>query len=405
MMPAHLEFTHFRGRSVHVGVTGSIAAYKALEFCRALVHEGISVSATLTAAAQQFVSKLSFEALDVDPVHTEMFQGSEEVYAHLEPGRGADLLFIAPATANTLAKLANGLADTMLTCQALAFSGPCIVAPAMNPRLWSAPATQENLEKLRQRSVTIVSPGQGLVACKDFGTGKLAALEELMFTCLRGLADHDLAQTNVLLTLGPTREHWDPVRYWSNPSTGRMGAALALAAWLRGAQVHCVCGPCDVWLPPDVTRIDVQSAADMHAACLDLWPGMDIGCLTAAVCDFRPAQALDQKFKKKEASELSIPFVSNPDILKALGKAKQGGQRLIGFAAETSSDLVPLAAEKLRSKNVDLMAANQINEPGSGFAQATNKVCLVDRNQRSAELPLMSKADIAWNIWDWILQL
>jgi phosphopantothenoylcysteine decarboxylase/phosphopantothenate--cysteine ligase len=405
MMPGHLEFSRFRGRSVHVGVTGSIAAYKTLDFCRTLVNQGVSVSATLSEAAQQFVSRLSFEALDVCPVHTGMFQASEEVYAHLEPGRGADLLFIAPATANTLAKLANGLADTMLTCQALAFSGPCIVAPAMNPRLWSAPATQENLDKLRQRNVTIVSPGQGQVACGDSGTGKLAPLEELIFTCLRGLSDQDLAGTRVLLTLGPTREHWDPVRYWSNPSTGRMGAALAVAAWLRGAQVHCVCGPCEVWLPPDMARTDVQSAAEMHAACLDLWPGMDIGCLTAAVCDFRPAQTLDQKFKKKEAPELSIPFAPNPDILKALGEAKTGRQRLIGFAAETSRDLVPLATEKLRSKNVDLMAANQINEPRSGFAQATNKVCLVDRNHRSAELPVMSKADIAWKIWDWILQL
>jgi phosphopantothenoylcysteine decarboxylase/phosphopantothenate--cysteine ligase len=226
-----------------------------------------------------------------------------------------------------------------------------------------------------------------------------------VFACLRGLSDQDLAGTRVLLTLGPTREHWDPVRYWSNPSTGKMGAALAVAAWLRGAQVQCVCGPCEVWLPPDISRTDVESAAEMHAACLDLWPGMDMGCLTAAVCDFRPAQTLDQKFKKKEASELSIPFVPNPDILKALGEAKTGRQRLIGFAAETSGDLVPLATEKLRSKNVDLMAANQINEPRSGFAQATNKVCLVDRNHRSAELPVMSKADIAWKIWDWILLL
>ncbi len=405
MIPAHLDFAHFRGKHIHVGVTGSIAAYKALDFSRALVHGGFSVSATLSAAAQQFVTRLAFEALEVDPVHTELFQGSEDVYAHLEPGRGADLLVIAPCTANTLAKLANGLADTMLTCQALAFSGACLIAPAMNPRLWTAPATRENIEKLLQRNVAIVAPGEGTVACGDVGTGKLAPLQELIFSSLRSLADQDLAQTRVLITLGPTREHWDPVRFWSNPSSGKMGAALAVAAWLRGADVHCVCGPCDVWLPPGIVRYDIQNAREMHDACLDLWPGFDYGCLTAAVCDFRPSQILDQKFKKKDARDLSIPFAANPDILKTLGQAKNSDQRLIGFAAETSDDLVSSAREKLEAKNVDLMIANRINQAQSGFAGATNKVSMLDRNDRTAELPVMNKADIAWKIWDWTLQL
>ncbi len=405
MIPAHLEFAHVRGKSVHVGVTGSIAAYKSLDFCRMLTHAGLSVSATLTAAAQHFVTRLAFEALDVDPVHADMFQGSEDVYAHLEPGRGADLMIIAPATANTIAKLANGLADTMLTCQALAFPGPCIVAPAMNPRLWSAPATMENLDRLQQRKVIVVSPGAGTVACGETGTGKLAPLEELIAHSLRSLSDSDLAQSRVLVTLGPTREHWDPVRFWSNPSSGRMGAALAIAAWLRGAEVHCVCGPCDVWLPPEIVRHDVHSAREMHEACLDLWPGFDIGCLTAAVCDFRPSQSMSRKFKKKDVHDLHLPFAHNPDILKSLGQSKAEHQRLIGFAAETSADLVAAAREKLRAKNVDLMVANRIDEPQSGFAGTTNRVSMLDRNERSAEMPVMSKSDIAWTIWDWILQL
>ena len=406
MIPQHLTLTQYTKRRVHLGLCGSIAAYKAIDVCRALQGTDIKTSAVLSEAGARFVTRLSLEALGVDPVQTGLFSREDSVFAHLEPGQNASLMLILPATANTMAKLAAGISDNMLTCQALAFPGPLLIVPAMNPNLWSAPATQENLARLRNReNVRVMQPEIGEMACGDLGRGKLPPLLDIYVQTLKSLSQQDLSGLKILISLGPTREFWDPVRFWSNPSSGRMGAALAVTAWLRGAEVKCVCGPSDIWLPPFLERQDVVSARQMHEACLDSWPEFDIGCLCAAVSDFRPKATLPGKFKKARFdSGFSIEFEGNPDILKDLGRNKQKGQRLIGFAAETEADLPALSKEKLDKKNLDLICANRITDPGTGFTHATNSVFLLNKQGQSSRLPVMSKADIGWTIWDWILK-
>jgi phosphopantothenoylcysteine decarboxylase/phosphopantothenate--cysteine ligase len=401
----HIAFRGFLGRRLHLGVTGSVAAYKALELVRLWRRADVDVGATLTPSAVQFVQPLSFQALGADPVHTAMFPVGDDLYAHLHPGRAAHALVVAPATATILAKLAHGLADDMLACQALSFPGPLILAPAMNHRMWEAEATRANWETLRSRGHVCVEPECGDLACGDEGAGRLAAVETIFLHGLRALARQDLAGRKVLLTLGPTREHWDLVRFWSNPSTGRMGAALAVAAWLRGAEVHAVCGPVDAWLPPGIHRVDVQSAREMHQAALDLWPGMDIGCCTAAVADFRPVpHDLAGKYKKASATDgLRVELTPNPDILKDMGAAKRDGQRLVGFAAE-AAELEANALRKLESKRLDLLVANPLGRPGAGFAAPTNQVHVFDSHGRHEEWPSLHKTEVAWRVWDCLLQ-
>lgn len=404
-IPHYLSLSQYKGRRVHLGITGSIAAYKTLDLCRDLQRTGIETSAVLTSAAAKFITRLSLEALGVSPVQTRMFSRDHSTFDHLEPGQNSSMMLVVPATANTLAKLAHGLADNLLTCQALAFPGPLLIVPAMNPNLWTAPATEENTAKLQEReNISVLAPDSGEVACGDQGSGKLPPLLDIYFQALKSMTPQDMSGLNILITLGSTREFWDPVRFWSNPSTGRMGAALALTAWLRGAEVRCLCGPNDVWLPAPVKTQEVVSAREMHAACLDVWPRFDIGCLCAAVCDFRPCSPQEQKFKKVQAgTTLRLSFEKNPDILAELGRQKTSGQRLIGFAAETDSDLFQAALDKLDRKNLDLVCANRINIPEAGFAQHTNSVLLVNKQHTKRFLPVMSKADIAWKIWDWTL--
>ncbi len=406
MIPSYLQLSQFAGRHVHMGVTGSIAAYRALDLCREFLRSDMLVSATLTQAAREFVTPLSFRSLGASPVYSRLFPEASEPFGHLEPGQQADVMLLAPATANTLAKMACGLADDILSCQYLAFPGNVVAAPAMNPRLWNAPATKANADRLAQRNVAIIGPDSGDMACGEQGKGRLAPLEEIYFATLRALAPSDLAGKSILITLGPTREFWDPVRFWSNPSSGKMGAALALTAWLRGAQVYCIAGPSEVWLPPDAVRYPVTSAQEMFDRCVDLWPDMDIACLSAAVCDFRPQSLSQEKFKKDSLAqaELTVPFAKNPDILLHLGRQKGPAQKLIGFAAETDPDLHTAAAGKLQRKNLDLIVANRIGGAQGGFDSNSNAVFILDRSNRQQEYSSQSKADIAWRIWDWISQ-
>lgn len=409
-LPPHLRFDRFLDRRAHLGVTGSVAAFRSLDVLRLLRGAGVEVGVTLTRSARQFVTPLAFQALGADPVHGEMFP-AEESFAHLAPGRTAHALVVAPATANFLAKMAHGLADDMLSCQVLSFDGPVIVAPAMNPRLWSAAATRENWDKLLGRGVIGLAPETGGVACGDEGRGRLVPPETVLMAALRALSPQDLAGRKILVTLGPTREFWDPVRFLSNPSSGTMGGAVAVAAWLRGAEVTVVCGPADVYFPcsgPDFTRLDVVTAREMLAACQDLWPDMDFACLTAAVSDFSPRPFGDRKFKKDrdlagaEAPTLSLAL--NPDILASLGQAKAARQRLIGFAAETD-DLEGNAQAKLVRKNLDLIVANRVDLPDQGFAVPTNAVFVLDRTGRQEAWPILPKTEIAWRIWDRVLEL
>ena len=303
-----------------------------------------------------------------------------------------------------LFRSAFGLADDMLSCQALAFPGPKIVAPAMNPRMWEAPATRRNWGMLRELGYIRIEPDSGNVACGDTGKGRLAPLEEIFTAILKAISPQDLAGKKVLISLGPTREPWDAVRFWSNPSSGIMGGCMAMAAYLRGADVTVVAGPTDLTFPVGIEVVPVTTAAQMFEACTDLWPNMDLGCMTAAVADYRPVPFGDGKFKKSESghSGISIEFESNRDILKTLGANKKEHQRLIGFAAETS-DLRDEAARKLESKNLDLIAANDISKEGSGFGVTTNQMFVLDGQGRKEMWPQLTKTEVAWRLWDHLL--
>ncbi|OIQ49898.1 Coenzyme A biosynthesis bifunctional protein CoaBC [Pseudodesulfovibrio hydrargyri] len=406
-MQPHYGFAGFMGKRVHLGVTGSIAAFKAIDLVRSLQQADCMVSATLTDAAVRFVTPLSFEALGASPVYTGMFSetpDADTAFAHLEPGQAADAMLIAPATANILAKLAFGLADDMLSCQALAFPGPKIVAPAMNPRMWAAPATQRNWEMLGELGYIRVFPEAGSVACGDIGTGRLAPLDEIFLATLKALAPRDMAGKQVLVTLGPTREPWDAVRFWSNPSSGTMGACVAVAAYLRGADVTVVAGPTGLTFPCDMAVVSVTTARQMYEACTDLWPSMDMACLTAAVADYRPVPFGESKFKKSTSAGagITVEFETNPDILKSLGESKRDGQKLIGFAAETDN-IREEAARKLAAKNLDLIAANNIGKAGSGFGVATNEMFVLDAKGRKEQWPQLPKTEVAWRLWDHLL--
>ncbi len=402
-MPSELFFSGFLGKRVHLGVTGSVAAFRTLDIVRTLTSLGVSVSATLTDSARKFVTPLSFEALGADPVYTSMFEAGADIYSHLAPGRTCDCLAVVPATANTMAKMANGLADNMLACQALSFPGPIVLAPAMNPNLWEAPATNDNLTVLQNRGVDVVLPEIGDVACGDTGNGRLASVDEIIARILRAISPKDLAGKRVLLTLGPTREPFDAVRFWTNPSTGHMGSCLAVAAWMRGAEVTAICGPTQFELPLGIEVVKVQTAKQMHEAVMDRWPEADVGCATAAVADFSPVGALQGKFKKEgQDQEVKFSFSRNPDILFDMGLNKSDQQRLIGFAAETKN-LEEQGREKLERKNLDIVVCNNVVSPGSGFVSKTNEVLLLDCAGRMEAWPILPKSEVAWRIWDHLL--
>jgi phosphopantothenoylcysteine decarboxylase/phosphopantothenate--cysteine ligase len=413
IMENYFPQEHFKGRQVHLGVTGSIAAYKALDLLRGFRKAGLRVSVTLTEAAARFVTPLSFKTLGAEIVYTGMFprdtadgfERERDVLGHLTPGAVADAMVILPASATTIARLAAGLADEILSGQALAFPKPIILAPAMNPRMWSNPATQENIAALRRRGHVIVGPDDGLVACNESGAGRLADLRLTYLAVLASLSPQDLQGKKLALTMGPTREAWDSVRFWSNHSTGLMGACLAVAARLRGAEVHAVCGPGCPWLPPEIERYDVTSAREMNEAMQRLWPSMDYGVFSAAVADFYPLPFGDEKFKKTGAGdELTVRFGNNPDILAGIGKIKKAGQKVVGFAAE-SSNLKNNVREKLKRKNADLLVGNLINSATSGFATPLNEVFVADRRGVEEHWPTQPKAQVAWRILDWLTRL
>ena len=398
------QSTRYERKRLHLGVCGSVACYKAADLLRAWTGMGMHVSATLTPGARRFVAPLLFESLGAAPVYEDMFSQGQDVFSHLEPGQHAQALVVAPASADALFRLAHGAAGDMLAAQALAFDGPMVIAPAMNPRMWANPATQANIDILRQRGVRIVIPACGGTACGEQGEGRLAPLHDIFLAALRALSPQDMAGKRVMVTLGPTREAWDGVRFWSNPSSGLMGAALAVAAWLRGAEVTAICGPgVRARLPREIVRHDVVSARDMFQAAADIWPGMDMGMFTAAVADFSP-----RKFKKADAPDgLTVAFTPNPDILRTLSEGRKPGQKVLGFAAETAADmqaLLPLAHAKLQGKKADVLAANRVNATDSGFGAVTNSMAVVDATGHEEIWPNQSKADVAWELCSWLLR-
>lgn len=402
-MKSHTAFTGFLGKRMHLGISGSIAAYKGLDLLRMFKDSGADVGVTLTSSAQKFITPLSFEALGASPVFSTMYPVGDDVFGHLMPGEACHAFVIAPASATTIARLANGLADDMLSCQALAFPEKLVIAPAMNPRMWHNAATQENIDRLSCRGHVIIEPGCGRTACLEEGQGRLAPVDDIYLHGLRALSPQDMAGQTVMVTLGPTREKWDGVRFWSNPSSGTMGASFAIAAWLRGAEVHAVCGAGTPWLPSVITRHDVTSAADMFEAADSLWNDMSLGVFTAAVADYSPVPFGDSKFKKG-GDDLTVSFTRTVDILKTLGTKKCDDQRVIGFAAETDN-LRENMKKKLAAKNADIIVGNNVAKSGSGFGSATNEVCIVDRNGRQEDWPVAPKPEVAWRVFDWLLQL
>ena len=402
----HLAFSAPQGARLHLGVCGSAAAFRALDLLRRWQDCGIAVSAVLTPSARRFVTPLSFETLGASPVYGDMFDAQAGPFAHLEAGQIAGAMVIAPVTAATLARLAHGLAEEMLACQALAHQGPLVLAPAMNPRMWSHPATQASVALLTERGARFVMPESGRVACGDEGQGRLADLREIYLAGLKALYPQDMAGMRALITLGPTREQWDAARFWSNPSSGVMGASCAAAAWLRGAEVDAVCGPGSPWLPSGIRRHDVVGARQMFDVAQELWPAAHYGIFTAAVADFSPEPYGREKFKKAEAAEgFSLRFTPNPDILKTLAARRRSDQKVVGFAAETSDDLGAAVRGKLRAKGADLVVGNRIGQEGAGFGAPTNVVYAADATGREEQWPLMPKTEIAWRICSWLSQL
>lgn len=403
--------TRLRNTRLHLGVSGSVACYKSADLLRHLLACGIHVSATLSGGARHFVSPLLFSSLGAAPVYPEMFTG-EEPFAHLEPGQTCQALLVAPASASLLSRMATGAASDMLSAQILAFAGPVAVAPAMNTLMWSNSATQANVALLKKRGIHLVGPDCGDLACGSTGHGRLAPMAWLLAHALRLLSPQDMAEEDVLVTLGPTREPWDGVRFWSNPSTGTMGASLALCAWMRGARVHAVAGPgVDTHLLPPLpglTLHPVRTAGEMLDQALELWPSVTMGMFTAAVADFSPVPFGAAKFKKADAPEgFSVSFTPNADILLTLSSSRTGRQKVLGFAAETTAseaELMDLAKAKCARKQADVLAANRVNAEDSGFGSPTNAMAVVSRTGREEAWPVQSKMDVAWDLCSWLLQ-
>lgn len=408
-MEGHLSFSRFTGKRLHIGLSGSVACYKALDLLRQWRDAGLDVGATLTRSARKFVTPLTFEALGASPVYDAMYAdeagagGFDDIFPHLTPGASADSFALVAASATTMARLAHGLADEILSCQALAFPRPLVIAPAMNPRMWANPATQANWDILRSRGHILVAPDQGRVACMEEGGGRLADTREIYLAVLRSVSEQDFAGKTVMITLGPTREFWDGIRFWSNPATGTMGAAIAVAASLRGATVHAICGPGSPWLPASVIRHNVTSAKEMFSAASDVWPTATHGIFSAAVADFAPVPHGPEKFKKSRKDSLDVHFTQNPDILRSLAAVKKE-QRVVAFAAETSN-MQASALRKLVDKNADMIVGNVVNTADSGFGGGMNTGFVADRTGEQALWPPMKKTDMAWRILDWLSRL
>ena len=387
-----------KGKTIVLGVAGGIACYKAVELVRLLIKARHRVQVIMTRSAMEFVTPLTFQTLSGNPVASETFNLTQESeIGHINLADSADLFVIAPATANIIGKVANGIADDLLTTVIMATQAPLLIAPAMNIHMFENPILQENLRKLRRVGYHIMEPAEGFLACGYEGKGRLPDPEKIADEVERLLRNKDLSGERLLITAGPSREPLDPVRYLSNRSSGKMGYALARAAVRRGAEVVLVSGPTALECPSGVRIIQVTTAAEMHAAVVREFGTASVVVMAAAVADYRPVVIADQKIKRgKGAIELSLE--PNPDIIKDLGSNKNG-KVLIGFAAETQ-DLTANAAKKLREKNLDMIVANNVTEAGSGFDGDTNVATILDRKGLTQSLPLMSKDELADRIYD-----
>lgn len=394
---------------ITLGVTGGVAAYKAAELVRRLQQEGFTVEVVMTRAACEFVRPLTFAALSGRKVITDLFVESggeanlESAIEHIAVAQRTDLLLVAPATADILAKFSRGISDDFLSTLYLATAAPVVIAPAMNVNMWNHPATQENLERLRGRGVHVVNPDEGYLACGMTGAGRLAGQEAIVAAVREVLrVRRDLEGHTVLLTAGPTQESIDPVRYLTNRSSGRMGYAVAEAAAQRGAKVILISGPTSLDTPANVNRVDVRTAAEMLSAVEQHFAEATIAIFSAAVADYRPAVPAGGKIKRS-AETLSLLLVPNADIMATLS-GKKGHRLVVGFAAETER-VADNARKKLKDKNADLIVANDVTAEGAGFDVDTNVVTLFSRDGRDLPLPKLTKREVAHRILDEVVRL
>lgn len=390
-----------KGKTVVLGVTGSIAAYKIANLASMLVKQHADVHVIMTKNATNFINPITFETLTNHKCLVETFDRNFQFHvAHVSLAQKADVMLIAPASANIIAKLAHGIADDMLSTTALACTAPILVSPAMNTRMYENAITQDNLETLRRYHFTVIEPDTGFLACRDTGAGKMPSETVLMNYILREIAcEKDLLGKKVLVTAGPTQEAIDPVRFISNHSTGKMGYAIAKRAMLRGADVTLVSGPVSITPPPFVNVISIQSAKEMFDAVTEQAKEQDIIIKSAAVADYTPSTVATEKIKKQD-NDMAIPLNRTQDILSYLGQHKKAGQILCGFSMETEH-MLENSKQKLERKNADIIVANNLKEQGAGFGTDTNVVTFITKNQVK-ELPILSKEEVADALFDFI---
>lgn len=385
-----------KGKKILLGISGGIAAYKTPELARLLMKQGADVKVVATKNALQFVTAFTLETLTHHKLYVDMFDGPSEYHTeHISLAQWADCLLVAPATANVMAKMANGMADDALSTTCLACKCPVMVVPAMNENMWDHPATQHNVDLLKSRGVEVLMPAEGELACGVTGKGRMPEPAEIVNLLVNMLTPKTLKGKRVLLTAGPSYERIDPVRFIGNFSTGKMGCALAEVCLRRGAEVTLVAGPMQQVTSAAIKRIDVMSAAEMYEATLREFPQQDVAILSAAVADFTPEHMADVKIKR-EKDNLNITLKPTQDIAANLGKMKQNNQILVGFALETNQEREN-AERKLTKKNLDFIVLNSLNDKGAGFGYDTNKITILDKNGE-CEFPLKSKLQVAEDI-------
>ncbi len=391
-----------KDKTIILGVTGGIAAYKAAELTRLLIKAGATVHVVMTRGAAEFVAPLTFQTLSKNPVHTETFSLTQEAeVGHISLADRADLFVIAPATANIIGKIANGIADDLLTTSVMATRAPVLLAPAMNCNMYENPIVQGNMKRLRGYGYHFIDSETGELACGYEGKGRMAEPSDIMEEIEAIQSPMDLKGERILITAGPTFEAIDPVRFIGNRSSGKMGYALARMALRRGADVTLISGPSSLKPPRGARFIIVESAVRMRKAVMSNLKDATAVIMAAAVSDYKPAKEASEKMKKGKAS-LSIDLEKTEDILSEIGK-KKGTRLLIGFAAETEN-LVANAGKKLKEKNLDLIVANNVKEPGAGFGVDTNIVTVIDKKGNIEELPKMSKEEVAWRVLDGLIK-
>ena len=389
-----------KGKHIILGITGSIAAYKAAYIIRALVKKGAEVQVVITPAGKEFITPITLSALSSNPVISEFFSNRDgSWHSHVDLGLWADAMLIAPATASTIGKMANGIADNMLVTTYLSCKAPVFIAPAMDLDMFAHPSTQQNLDRLRSFGNHIIEPAEGELASHLVGKGRMEEPDKIIAVLEEFFASRTvLEKKKILITAGPTYEKIDPVRFIGNYSSGKMGFALAEACAQQGAEVTLIAGPVSLTTThPNIQRIDVESAEEMYQAAMTAFPEADAGILCAAVADYRPEIQADEKIKRESKGEMMLHLVPNKDIAASLGAIKREGQVLVGFALETNNEATN-AESKLKRKNLDFIVLNSLRDAGAGFRCDTNKISIIDRQGETTGYPLKSKQGVAVDI-------